>query len=225
MLPHNKFLTPSLRLLGAIVAALVMVPSLASATIVNSTATSFLGEPMTASLTVDDESQAGDLVITLSIDAGPLTGDLRAFYAHVADESLLSTGSTATGADVTDSLFAANSVSFLGPGTQVPDLLPGCGFPGCDFGVQFGTFGIGNDDIQSVTFVLSHATTDLTVDWLANLDFIVKLENVGAPKGDRSGFSKLSGTVVVPEPSTAIMMLLGLTGLTLAGRLPKGESA
>jgi hypothetical protein len=39
---------------------------------------------VTATLTIDDESQAGDLVITLSLDPGALTGDLRSFYSHVS---------------------------------------------------------------------------------------------------------------------------------------------
>jgi len=226
MLSLNSFFRPSIRLLGAIAAvvvAVVALPTLASATIASTTATPFLGESMTATLTIDDESQLGDLVITLRVDAGPLTGDLRGFYAHVADESLLG-GLSVTGPDITDSLFVANSVHQLGAGTQVPNSFPGCGWHGCDFGVAIGTFGIEADDIQTVTFVLSHSTMDLTVDLLADLSFAIRLDDVGTPDGDRSSYSKLSGTVAVPEPSTAIMMLLGLAGLTAAGRRSTNDS-
>ncbi len=153
-----------------------------------------------------------------------MTGDLRGFYAHIADESLLA-GLSISGTNISDSSFVADSVNNFGWGTYITTGSSGCGFEGCDFGVEIGTHGIKNDDIQSVTFVLAHSTLDLTADLFADQIFALRVSNVGTPDGDRSSFSKLSGKVVVPEPSTAIMMLLGLTGLTLAGRTPKGQSA
>ncbi len=236
MLPLDQFFKSSIRLLGSIgavglvrtvgiaVAAVVAIPSLASATIVNSTATSFIGEEMTATLTIDDESQPGDLVITLSLDAGAVVGDLRGFYMQIADESLLA-GLSISGADVSDSAFAANSVNNFGWGTYITTGSSGCLFNGCDLGVEVGTHGIQNDDLQSVTFVLSHSVLDLTVDVFADQIFALRVSNAGIADGERSGFSKLAGVVVVPEPSTAILMLLGLTGLTVAGRAPKAQSA
>ena len=172
---------------------------------------------MTASLTIDDESQAGDLVITLSLDPGSVVGDLRGFYMHVADESLLS-GLSIDGVNVTDSAFEANSVYEFGRDSFVTTGSTGCRFNGCDLGIEVGTHGIRDDDLQSVTFVLSHSMLDLTVDLFADQIFALRVSNAGSANGKRTGFSKLSGIVVVPEPSSAILMLFGLSGLTIAGR-------
>jgi hypothetical protein len=75
--------------LGAVATLMLLLPTLGSATIMTENLSRIFGDIVTATVTIDDESQAGDLVITLSVDPGPLTGDLRSFYAQVADESLL----------------------------------------------------------------------------------------------------------------------------------------
>ncbi len=213
-----KLISPS-RLFGAIVAALLLLPSFASATIVTAQATPFTGEAVTATLTLDDESQAGNLVITLEIDAGALTGDLRSFYAQIADESLLA-GLSVSGADVNSSAFSANSVSNLGNGTRVGTINEACSGGGCDFGVEIGVLGFRSPVIQSLTFVLSHISEDLTVALFADQSFALRINDIGPVSGDavQNSYSKLTGLVVVPEPSTAILMLLGLAGLTAAGR-------
>jgi hypothetical protein len=201
---------------------ILLLPTLASTTIVTANASRIFGDLVTATLTIDDESQAGDLVITLSLDSGPLTGDLRGFYAQIADESLLS-GLSISGLDVTQSLVEANPVFDFGNGTFVPTIPTACGPTGCDFGLEIGSAGTAPDNIQTITFVLSHLTEALTVDVLANQIFAVRVNSITSPDGSQgvfTGYSKLVGAVVVPEPSTALMMLLALTGLTAAGRDP-----
>ena len=213
MLSPNSIFKPSGLWLGAITVALIALPSLASATIINTTATAFSGDPLTASVTIDDESQAGDLVITLNLNAGPLNGDLRAFYADVADESLLS-GLSVSGIDITSSSFAANFDHDLGPGTQIPH----CESSGCDLAVEIGTFGRSPDNIQTVTFVLSHTSVDLTVDLLLDQLFVIRVSDVIGLERNPIGYSKLEGSFTVPEPSTGLLMFLGLAGLTTVGR-------
>lgn len=210
----------ALGLLGAVATLILLVPTLVSATIVTAdTSRRIFGDIVTATLTIDDESQAGNLVITLSLDPGPLTGDLRSFYAQIADESLLS-GLSISGVDVTQSRVEANSVFDFGDGTFVPTIPTACGPTRCDFGFEIGTAGTSPDNIQTTIFVLSHLTEVLTVDVLADQVFALRVNSISSDgsRGVFTGFSKLVGVItVVPEPSTAIMMMLGLAGLTVAG--------
>lgn len=187
----------------------LIVPDLASATTVTAQAFPFTGDPLSVTVSIDDAASPGDLVITLSVAPG-YQADLRGFFAHIADETLLA-GLSVAGAAVTDSAFSANAVIDLGQGANVQ----GGGTPcPCDLGVEIGGPGIGQgDDFQVVTFTLSHSTANLTVDLLAGQSIGVRATSVGGESGDRNGSSKL--VTVVPEPSTAILSLLGLAGLAL----------
>jgi hypothetical protein len=121
---------------------------------------------------------------------------------------------------VTQSRIEANSVFDFADGTFVPTIPSSCGSTGCDFGLEIGTAGTSPDNIQTTTFVLSHLTEVLTVDILADQVVAMRVNSISTDgsRGVFTGFSKLVGVVtVVPEPSTAIMMMLGLAGLTLAG--------
>jgi hypothetical protein len=94
---------------------------------------------------------------------------------------------------------------------------------------RIGAAGHNLDSIQTTTFVLSYLTEALTVDLFADQIFALRVNSIFSPDGSRkafAGFAKLVGTVVVvPEPSAAIMMMLGLAGLTAAGRKRSSESA
>lgn len=185
-----------------------LVPTDAEATVIGATASPFTGSPLSVSVSVDDAIDPGNLVITLEV-IGTQTGDLRGFFAHVSDESLLP-GLSVTGTGVTDSQFSANDVINLGGGNN----LNGGGTPcECDLGVEIGTSGIGSDDIQMVVLTLSHVSQNLDVSLFQEQDFGVRATSVGPLGGSRDGSSKLSGTIPVPEPSTAVLMLLGLAGI------------
>ena len=74
---------------GLFSAALAAVPLSSSAATVQSTTSKFTGSPPSVSITIDDPVDPGNLVIALEIESADPTGDLRGFFAHVSDESLL----------------------------------------------------------------------------------------------------------------------------------------
>lgn len=129
---------PSLLRRARVLACLVpfLIPLLATAAqaaIVTTIATPFTGDDLTVEVEIDDEIDAGNLVITLTV-TDP-TADLRGFFAQVTDGSLLD-GLSVSGTSVTSSDFDANSVINLGGGSN----LNGGGSPcPCDFGVEIGT--------------------------------------------------------------------------------------
>lgn len=178
-------------------------------------ASSFTGTPLDVSLRIDDMTAPGSLVFTLAIiGPGTTVGDLRGFFLHLTDESLLS-GLSITGPDVTGSSFAANAVTGVGNGNNV--LGGGTPCP-CDLGIELGTPGISKDDLRTVTFTLSHASRALDLGLVSGQSFAVRATSVGNPKC-RNGSSKLAGVIpVIPEPGTALLMGLGLAGLAVSGR-------
>jgi len=191
---------------------LALAGSSASAATAAATASAFTGDPLSVSIEIDEEIDDGNLVITLEVDDGDI-GDLRGFFAHVTDESLLD-GLSVSGSRVTGSVFDANGVINLGRGSN----LNGGGSPcPCDLGVEIGDPGIGGgDDYQSVTFTLSHASEDPTLSLFEDQEFGIRATSVGGDYGGREGSSKLIG--IVPEPSTAMLAMLGLIGLASIGR-------
>ena len=101
-------------------------------------------------------------------------GDLRGLFFHIGDESLLS-GLVVVGDDVTSSDFSANEVKDLGGGANVKGLKSGP----FDIGIEFGTAGIGTDDIQNTTFTLSHTSEDLSLELIGLQTFAARLTSVG----------------------------------------------
>ena len=61
-----------------------------------------------------------------------------------------------------------------------------------DVGVVLGETGLGNGDVQDISFTLD-ADTDLTLADVALQDFGLRLTSVGEPDGDRTGSLKLGG--------------------------------
>lgn len=169
----------------------------------------------------------------VNVIPNPNIGDIRGVFFNISDESLLA-GLSITGADVTQVVKSANSVSNLGGGNNTNPEGP------FDIGVEIGTPGIGSDDIQSTVFTASHSSGLLTTHFTTVADpvtssgpnallFAVRLTSVGLPGGDRSGSSKLGTTganngggppqQVVPEPGTmALLGAMGLAGMGLIRR-------
>ncbi|MBR0673769.1 cadherin-like domain-containing protein [Neoroseomonas soli] len=140
--------------------------------------------------------EGGALRFTVSIlGTGGLTADLRGLFFQVADESLLQgLRLTEGGAAVTEFRSQEDGVIDLGQGANMQGAASAF-----DVGVEIGTAGIGHDDWQTATFVLSHATEALSLDLIAAMDFGVRLTSVGVEGGERSDGLKLVGTA--PEAS------------------------
>ena len=192
---------------------LIGLSTAASAATVTATATG--GRGLDGTLTIDDGIDPGNLVITFNLNAA--RGDIRAFFAHIADESLLS-GLSVVGRDDRYSQFREDRISSSGAGRAA-------GACPCDFGLRFPS-----RSGTSVSFTLTHETANLTLDLFYGQDFAVKASKVRMDQGEESrGRSRgmrhviLLGRVPspIPEPTTAVLMALGLGGLSYAGRSQK----
>jgi hypothetical protein len=186
----------------------------AGAATVTATATSTGRHPIDGTLTIDDGIDPGNLVITFDLDVP--RGNIRGFLAQFADESLIS-GMSVVGYPNRASQFredrigkAAKSRGLGQPGSACP----------CDFGLKFpartGT---------SVTFTLTHETEDLTLALFYGQDFSVKaskirledLNSKGKPRSLKNVILEGRVPSPIPEPTTAVLMALGLGGLSYAG--------
>jgi hypothetical protein len=118
------------------------------------------------------------------------------------------------GDDVTD--FATGGVINLGNGAN----LNGGGTPcPCDIGIEFGTPGMGGDDIGFTEFTLSHDTEALTLALFFEQWVGVRVTSVGDDyDSNREDSAKLVGIVPVPEAGTGTLLLMGLAGLGFSGR-------
>lgn len=192
--------------------------SSATAAIITAPLSSTFGYPLTGSITVDDGIDPGNLVITAQIDAG--RGSIRGVLSHVANESLLD-GLSIVGAKRRAVRFDANDVGKAAKSRGLGR--PGSACP-CDFGINFSA-----RTGTTVTFTLTHETEALTVALFYGQDVALKASNIRVADGSRrngkiryQGIKKsvLEGTFPspIPEPTTALLMGLGLAGLACVGR-------
>lgn len=130
-------------------------------------------------------------------DTGTI-GDLNGLFFDVLDDSLVA-GLSVTGTDLTGDAIKANSVTKVDSYNNVNgEVVKETGK--FDVGVQFGTQGMSADDIQSTSFILSHDSQALTLDFIAEQDVAVRLTSVGTIDGSRDDSVKISGTTgAVPE--------------------------
>ena len=224
MLTQRRFL---LAAISAI--ALLGSSTAARATTVETIATPFIGADTSVHIFLDDAG--GNIAVTLTVNEG--SADLRGFFLNISDFSLFA-GLSVTGDDVTSFVLEDDGVINLHHGVN----LNGGGSPcPCDLGVVLGTPGIGKDDIFSTTFVLDADAPLTIVDAFANQLAGVRVTSVGTsgsgfdskdPKDDfkdglRHGSAKLVATIPdptlpVPEPSTALLIALGVGALGYQAR-------
>ncbi|CAN7712564.1 Ig-like domain-containing protein [Pseudoduganella sp. LjRoot289] len=128
----------------------------------------------------------GAIAFALTQTGSTMTADLRALFFNLNDTAKLA-GLSSSGTWVTD--FMTGKVIDMGNGANLQGLAKGF-----DVGVEFGTAGIGKDDVKSATFTLSNLGHNLTLDDIANVQFGARLTSVGAANGARSDSAKLLTT-------------------------------
>lgn len=225
-----------------LLAAFTAIAALGSSSIARALATEVIATPFTGadtSVRVLLDDTGGNIEVTLTVNEG--LADLRGFFLNIGDFSLLD-GLKITGDDVTEWEVGERSVINLTHGVN----LNGGGSPcPCDIGIAIGTPGASKDDILRTTFVLD-AAADLVLDDFAGELLGVRVTSVGNlsdgasgaidskdpkfdpkdPKDDfkdehGGGSAKLIGQipiVPIPEPSTALLLALGLGAVAYTGR-------
>ena len=105
----------------------------------------------------------------------PDVADLRGCSFHVANESLLN-GLTISGSNVTDYAVKSNGVMQVqGDVNMNGEVGKAVGL--FDVGIEFGSSGIGKDDIRETTFTLG-ASAPLTLDLVLQQHFGLRLTSV-----------------------------------------------
>lgn len=150
------------------------------------------------------------ITFDLGLEAGTIA-DIRGFFFDFEDFSGVS------GVEVTDLTDMGNDFTLNNVITSWPGVSGSAGMQGAgnfDFGVEFGSQGIGNrkGDIRAITFsILGNA--DMTL----GSDFGMRLMSFG---DNRNGSRKMIGSPgdpgnnnPVPEPSTVFLLSLGLLGM------------
>lgn len=156
------------------------------------TATFVIEGEVNVSVTIT-ENIDGTLTFDLQVlgDTGTI-GDLNAIYFDLHDDSLTE-GLSVEGSDVTGSAFKVDGVTKVDSFTNMNgEVVKELGK--FDGGVQIGTSGMAEDDIQSTSFTLSHATAELSLTDFSLQDFGIRLTSVGEIDGARDGSLKLGDT-------------------------------
>jgi len=190
--------------------------------------------PLSVTVLVE-EIVEGDLKFTVEIVDGSITGDLRAIYFHFHEMLLSGGGLEATGTYVTDQKYGANAVIKLGGGTGVESLEK------FDVGIEFGTPGMSSNDLQLVTFELSHVNDLINLNFSTFFDMseegimAIRITSVGVDGGSREDSLKLvnSGEITVfpigngavPEPASIIAWSVVGLGLISANYLRRRKVA
>lgn len=202
----------------------VLSPNSALATIISYDLESFTGDPIEMSLTIDDDFIGGLIRFDLAVDTSSTgnTGDLRGFFFNLdpfPSSPPLTEIHFSGDSDMTQKLISNDLIYSAGNGSTI---VPAGAF---DVGIEFGTPGIGTDDIQSSTFYLNDLGGTITLDSLTSetddMGFLfgARFTSVGPDGSDRTGSSKISlvgagPSTPVPEPATLILFSSGMIGLS-----------
>lgn len=146
------------------------------------------------------ENDDGTLTFQLDVltDTGSI-GDLNGLFFDVLDATLLN-GLSVSGDDITGTAIKEDGVTKVDSYNNINGEVAK-DYGKFDMGVQFGTSGMAQDDIQSTSFTLSHDTMDLSLDNFLAQDFAVRLTSVGEIDGSRDDSVKIGGTAP-EEPTT-----------------------
>lgn len=136
-----------------------------------------------AGLHVRVESENGQLKFVLD-NTGSQVADLRGLFFDLKDSATISSLS-ATGSSITAQAKGDEAVVNLGNGVTM------AGAGTFDFGVAFGTAGIGKDDIHHAEFTLASTTGALSLNDVYGMDFGVRFTSVGDANSSRTASLKL----------------------------------
>jgi hypothetical protein len=129
------------------------------------------------------------LHFTVTVESsGKNVADLRGLFFQIENEELAST-LVAKGDWVAGFKGAEDKIENLGGGANVSGVKTGP----FDFGLSFGTSGIGKDDVREASFILASEKGPIGLDLLDGMDFAARLTSVGAEGGKREGGLKLTG--------------------------------
>ncbi|MFW8634420.1 Ig-like domain-containing protein, partial [Cribrihabitans pelagius] len=137
------------------------------------------------------ELSDGTLKFDIEVLGTGSIGDLRGLFFNL-DGYTVDGGLTATGADVTGENYGEDSIERVVKDVNINgDVVKTLGK--FDAAVSFGTSGIGDDDIQSTSFILSHESDLLTLDMLSFSNMGLRYTSVGEWDGTRSDSTKIGG--------------------------------
>jgi hypothetical protein len=124
------------------------------------------------------------------LDSRLSDGDLRALFFHINEAHLAGLTVTSSSTYLTESRVGLNNVLDLGDGAT----LAGAVKSGFDVGTEWGTPGGKYDDIDfPVSFTISNAAHNLTLDDIGGQLFGAKLDSVGGKGGVSGSAAKLTG--------------------------------
>ncbi|MFW8637494.1 beta strand repeat-containing protein [Cribrihabitans pelagius] len=137
------------------------------------------------------ELSDGTLKFDIDVLGTSSIGDLRGLFFDLEDYTV-DGGLTATGADVTAQNYGEGSIERVLKDVNINgDVVKTLGK--FDAAVSFGTSGIGDDDIQTTSFILSHESDALTLDMLSFASIGLRYTSVGEVGGERSESTKIGG--------------------------------
>jgi hypothetical protein len=164
----------------------------------------------------------GTIVFQVDVQEGATTADLRGLFFDINEAKL--DGLSISGGDglLTESRVNPNSVLDMGQGAN----MKGKTRDGFDVGLEWGTPGGARDDIFfEVSFTLSNAAGDLTLDDIANQRFGARLDSIGGPGGPRDGgVAKLIGVApAAPDANDDVIAMFedGADGLGDPSKTPE----
>lgn len=134
------------------------------------------------------ELDDGTLRFDLTVLETGLIGDLRALFFDLNGVNV--SGLSTSGVDVTDTAYEEGSVDTMGADANIKGSVSNA-LGDFDVGIEFGTSGISNDDINSTSFTLDHDSLDLTLDMIDLADFGIRYTSVGEEDGSRTGSVKI----------------------------------
>lgn len=125
-----------------------------------------------------------------------LLGDLRGLFFDlqnfVADDGLSVTDASGFEGTITGSVFDEGTVDKVAKDANLKGSVTNA-LGDFDAGLMFGTSGIGKDDIQSASFLLSSADGPISLDALDLVDIGLRYTSVGTDMDGRSDSEKIAG--------------------------------